>query len=196
MVPALGAQQGVELVQDHARLDPDQQVEDPQRLVEQKLRRGRDAGAGSETAYRAERTRSGTEYTDERGTDAFRNEILRQRQNRCIQGLNSTTKAEQMHSGTKYCDECGTDPFGNEIPQEMQRRTCEQKYRDKCRTDAFMNERSVQEQNAARDAEKHSGTKHGDVFRGYIQEHNTQRMRKSRIQEENTAANACRHTLT
>ncbi len=37
MVPALGAQQRVQLIQHHARLDPDQQVQDPQRLVEEEL---------------------------------------------------------------------------------------------------------------------------------------------------------------
>lgn len=41
VVPALGAQQRVQLVQDHARLDPDQQVQDPQWLMEQKLERGK-----------------------------------------------------------------------------------------------------------------------------------------------------------
>lgn len=40
VVPALGAQQRVQLVQDHAGLDPDQQVQDPQRFVEKKLQRG------------------------------------------------------------------------------------------------------------------------------------------------------------
>lgn len=39
MVPALGAHQGVELVEDHAALDPDEQVEDPQRLMEKKLQK-------------------------------------------------------------------------------------------------------------------------------------------------------------
>ncbi len=37
VVPALGAQQRVQLIQHHARLDPDQQVQDPQRLVEEEL---------------------------------------------------------------------------------------------------------------------------------------------------------------
>ncbi len=37
VVPALRAQQRVQLIQHHARLDPDQQVQDPQRLVEQEL---------------------------------------------------------------------------------------------------------------------------------------------------------------
>lgn len=39
VVPALGAQQRVQLIQDHARLDPDEQVQDPQWLMEQKLQR-------------------------------------------------------------------------------------------------------------------------------------------------------------
>ena len=37
MVPALGAQQGVQLVQHHGGLDPDQQVEYPEGFVEQEL---------------------------------------------------------------------------------------------------------------------------------------------------------------
>lgn len=39
VVPALGAQQRVQLIQDHARLDPDEQVQDPQGLMEQELER-------------------------------------------------------------------------------------------------------------------------------------------------------------
>lgn len=40
VVPALGAQQRVELVENHAGHDADQQVQHPQRLVEQELREG------------------------------------------------------------------------------------------------------------------------------------------------------------
>lgn len=37
MVPSLRAQQRVELVQNHAGLNPDEQVQNPQRLVEKEL---------------------------------------------------------------------------------------------------------------------------------------------------------------
>lgn len=40
VVPAFGPQQRVELVQDHAGLDPDQQVQDPQRFMEQNIKPG------------------------------------------------------------------------------------------------------------------------------------------------------------
>lgn len=44
VVPALGAQQRVQLIQNHAGLDPDQQVQDPQRFVEEKLEWGGQEG--------------------------------------------------------------------------------------------------------------------------------------------------------
>lgn len=40
VVPALGPQQRVQLIQDHTGLYPDQQVQDPQRLMEQKIKPG------------------------------------------------------------------------------------------------------------------------------------------------------------
>lgn len=58
VVPALGAQQRVQLVQNHAGLDPDQQVQEPQRLVEQELRDG-GTGSGQVREREAARRRRG-----------------------------------------------------------------------------------------------------------------------------------------